>query len=286
VVDVQKSWGTGNPLVQAVAARHEQDVPAAQLAGALAPCFVLSEDGDLTANGFGKRDWLPLLHAFAAHAEMEVVVSGIYVPGVFTNVLIREMMRAVMRLPRWAQVILLLTLGVGLYCWQRGGRAQRQLGTAKEIAAGVWDVIGPPLAELLGRYNHAAITRDEHEIQPDGEASLHEAIARVLALGPDGGMLAREIVNRVDGEGAIKDQIAEMRKALRACTAFNEVIRGRWRLGARTTDAERDLTPEELAEWLQRAHRSTLPPRDRYSISRPVTPREGHGPNLPRPPAP
>jgi isopentenyl diphosphate isomerase/L-lactate dehydrogenase-like FMN-dependent dehydrogenase len=107
-------------------------------------------------------------------------------------------------------------------------------------------VVGPPLAELLARYSQAALTRHEHEIRPAGGTAMPEQIARVLALGPDGGMLAREVVDQLRLEGTVKKRLAEVRMALRGCAAFTEVSRGRWRLGVPATDTKPELPMEEL----------------------------------------
>lgn len=66
--------------------RHATDAPTARLAGALAPCYCFVEDGDLTANGFGNANWLPLAHASANFALMEFYAEIPQVPARWTEV--------------------------------------------------------------------------------------------------------------------------------------------------------------------------------------------------------
>jgi hypothetical protein len=157
--------------VQAVVGRHEPDAPAARLAGALAPCFVLAEDADLNAYGFGNRDWLPMVHAFANHAEMEMVAGAVYMPTMVSGVVSVDAGRVFMRWPRWAQLALLLFVGIGVYLWQRDGRARRHVDKAKEKP----ELPMEELTEWLRRAHAKTLrgkenARDGSGIQPRGGA--------------------------------------------------------------------------------------------------------------------
>jgi hypothetical protein len=84
VVDVPDTWAAEDQRVRAVVARHATDAPTARLAVTLAPCYCFVQDGDLTANGLGNANWLPLAHASANLAQMELFADLPRLPTILT----------------------------------------------------------------------------------------------------------------------------------------------------------------------------------------------------------
>ena len=259
VVDGPGAWADDSPAVQSVLARHPVDAPTARLAATLAPCHVLTEDPDLTDYGLGDRDWLPLAHAFANQAELELVSSAVAVPTVIVAGLGTELSRAAMRLPAvWRYLLAAGLLGVA-YLWQIDGRARRQLEKAGAVALRVGKVVGPPLLELTERHGEAMNIRRDRLVVPDHVRRLPEQIARQLALAPSHGMLAADVAREVDHDGNLKERTAAVRAVLQSSDACVQVTRGRWRLGNPPSIDASTLTPDDVLQWLARAHRATLP---------------------------
>jgi hypothetical protein len=90
-------------------------------------------------------------------------------------------------------------------------------------------------------------------VEPADVTTLSERVARTLALGPDDGMLAREIVTALDMIGSPEYAAQKVRTALRANAAFVEVSRGRWQLGHRLTTTPPPLPHDDQQEWIGRA---------------------------------
>jgi hypothetical protein len=259
VVDVPDTWADGSPAVRSVLARHPVDAPTARLAATLAPCHVLTEDPDLTDYGFGDRDWLPLAHAFANQAELELVGSVVAVPTVIVAGLGTEFTRAAMRLPAlWRYLLVTGLLGIA-YLWQQDGRARRHLEKAGAVASRIGKVAGPTLVELMTRHGEAVNARRDRLVAPDHDRRLPEQIARHLAFAPLDGLLASDIAREVDHDGNLKDRTTAVRAVLQGSDAYVEVTRGRWRLGVPPSSDASTLTPDEVGQWIARAHRATLP---------------------------
>lgn len=127
VVDVPDSWGTDDPGVQALLARHSQDAPSARLAVALAECYVLSRDGDLTDNDFGRHEHLDLLLAAANEAEKNYLDHAVGVPVAITQAVVEAGIQGFRRLHPLVQVAGVIAAGVLVYYCQRDGRALRHL---------------------------------------------------------------------------------------------------------------------------------------------------------------
>lgn len=195
IVDLPTGWGSAHPHVAEVERRHVTDAPTAKLAAALAPCCVLTEDGDLTDHGFGVPNWLLLTHAGANHAEFEMAVTAVGLPSALTSIAVWEISKAVSRAPRVLQMAaLLVTLGAA-YWWRKDGRAERHLQLVKNTGHMVWEIAAPIFVELLAMYSSAVEIQAEAAVEPAEVTTLSERVARTLALGPDQGMLAREIAD-------------------------------------------------------------------------------------------
>lgn len=254
VVAVPETWGDGDERVEQVSSRHPVDLPTARLAVALAPCHGLIQDPDLTDNGFGDPNWLPLTLASANQAEMELVGSTTRLPAVLGIELAKAAGRGYAKLPQWAQATLLLAGLAGLYWWERNGKATRHIGAARELVGKAVQVIAPLAAQVFERHTEAQVTWETNVIQPGTCPTLSERIARLLAAA-DQPMTATEMVNRLDLRGSARERGDAIRAELRRWEAFTEVSRGRWRLGNPASSAMAAIQPADVAEWLRRAHR-------------------------------
>jgi hypothetical protein len=255
VVTVPETWGDGDDRVDRVANRHPVDLPTARLAVALAPCHGLIQDPDLTDNGFGDPNWLPLTLASANQAEMELVGTVTRVPTVLAIELAKAAGRTFAKLPQWAQAILLLAGLAGLYWWENSGKASQHVGRARELTGKAIEVIAPLAATVFERHAEAQVTWEMNVIQRAVHRTLSEQIARLLAEA-DRAMTATELAKRLNLRGALGERGDAIRAELRRWDAFTEVSRGRWRLGSRASTAGAAIQPGDVAEWLHRAHRS------------------------------
>ncbi len=266
VVDVPDTWAADSPAVQAVVDRHPVDAPTARLAVALAPCYVLTEDPDLTDYGLGDRDWLPLAHAFANRAELELVGTTAAIPAALVAALGADLGRAAVRLPVvWQCLFAAGLLGLA-YRWQKDGRVRRHLAKAGVVVSRAVEVAAPPLLELVERHAQGEVIRLDRVVAPEGLRPLPEQVARELALAPVAGLLAVDIARAVDHEGNLKTRTAAVRATVQDSGTYTQVTRGRWRLGIGPLSGSSTLTHEQLAEWITRAHRDTLPPRSRGPV--------------------
>jgi len=225
IVDVPDSWGATHAQVVKVAQRHPTDAPTARLAAALARCCVLTEDGDLIDHGFGSRGWLPLTHAGANHAEVDLAVTTVGLPTALTSVAIWDGGRALARAPRGVQATVLLVVAVAAYWWQKDGRAERHLQKLKLTGQKVWTAVSPIAFELLATYSTAVETQTQCTIEPADTTAMSERVARVLALGPDTGMLAREIATALGMTESPDYAAKKVREVLRSNSAFVEISR-------------------------------------------------------------
>jgi hypothetical protein len=255
VVTVPEIWGGDDDRVTRVADRHPVDLPTARLAVALAPCHGLIQDPDLTDNGFGDPNWLPLTLASSNQAEMELVGTTVQVPTVLAIELAKAAGRGFAKLPEWAQVALLFAGLAGLYWWERSGKAIQHVGQARTVAGKAIEVVAPLAATVFERHTAAQATWETNVIQPGVDPALSEQIARLLAQA-DEPMTATEMAKRVNLPGTFRERGDTIRAELRRWNAFNEVSRGRWRLGKPASTAEADIQPDDVTNWLRRAHPS------------------------------
>lgn len=253
IVDVPASWGATHPQVAEFGQRHVTDAPTARLAAGLARSCVLTEDSDLTDYGFGAYNWLPLTHAGANHAEIEMAATAVGLPVGLTSLMIWESGRALVRAPRGAQIAALVLMAGAAYWWRKDGRAERHLQQLKMTGRNVWRVVSPIALELLAMYSTGVQTQSQFTVEQADVTSLSERVARVLALGPDGGMLAREIAAATGMTESPEYAATKVRAVLRSDEAFVEVSRGRWQLGFRVIPEPPPLPYDELQEWMARA---------------------------------
>jgi hypothetical protein len=254
VVAVPETWGDGDDRVDRVANRHPVDLPTARLAVGLAPCHGLIQDPDLTDNGFGDPNWLPLTLASANQAEMELVGTVTRVPTVLTIELAKAAGRTFAKLPQWAQAVLLLAGLAGLYWWENSGKASKHVSRARELTGKAIEVIAPLAATVLERHTEAQVTWETNVIQPSVHRTLGGQIARFLAKA-DQPMTVTEMAKRVNLPGTFRERGDAIRAELRRWDAFTEVSRGRWRLGNSASTADAAIQPTDVADWLRRAHR-------------------------------
>jgi hypothetical protein len=253
IVDVSNGWGATHPRVAEVEQRHVTDAPTANLAAALAPCCVLTEDGDLTDHRFGNSNWLPLTHAGANHAEFEMAVTAVGLPSALTSIAVWEIGKAVSRAPRVVQTAALMVTLAAAYWWKRDGRAERHMQLVRNAGRTFWEVAAPIFFELLTMYSSAVGIQAEAAVEPAEVTTLSERVARALALGSDQGMLAREIADSLGMVESPEYAARKVRKVLRSRLAFVEISRGRWQLGRRFTTAPPPLPFDEQQEWMKRA---------------------------------
>ncbi|EWM19156.1 hypothetical protein [Kutzneria sp. 744] len=254
VVPVPETWGEGDDRVTQVANRHPVDLPTARLAVALAPCHGLIQDPDLTDNGFGDPNWLPLTLASANQAEMELVGTTVRLPTVLAIELAKATGRTFAKLPQWAQAILLLAGLAGLYWWEQSGKAHQHVSRVRELTGKAFDTIIPLAATVFERHTKAQVTWVINVIQPAERQALSEQIARLLAEA-DEPMTATEMATRMHLSGTPRERGDAIRAELRRRDAFIEVSRGRWRLGNPASTADAAIQPADVRDWLQRAHR-------------------------------
>ncbi|MHB1614951.1 MAG: PIN domain-containing protein [Actinomycetes bacterium] len=254
VVMVPETWGDGDSRVAQVANRHPVDLPTARLAVALAPCHGLIQDPDLTDNGFGDPNWLPLTLASANQAEMELAGTVTRVPTVLAIEFAKAAGRTFAKLPQWMQAVLLLAGLAGLYWWENSGKASQHVGRARELTGKAIEVIAPLAATVFERHTEAQATWETNVIQPSVDRTLSEQIARFLSRA-DQPMTATEMAKRLNLHGTLRERGNVIRTELRRWDAFTEVSRGRWQLGNRVSTADAAIQPADVADWLHRAHR-------------------------------
>jgi hypothetical protein len=256
--------------VDKVANRHPVDLPTARLAVALAPCHGLIQDPDLTDNGFGDPNWLPLTLASANQAEMELVGTGVRIPAVVVIEMAKAAGRGFAKLPEWGQALLLLAGLAGLSWWEHSGKANLHVSRARELTGKAIAVIAPLVTTILERHVHAEATWESNVVLPAERRTLGERIARLLATA-DGPMTATEMVQWLTLPGTPRERGDVIRTELRRWHAFTEVSRGRWRLGKQASALDADIQLVDVSDWLRRAHRrhgqSTL---DRHGSTPPV----------------
>lgn len=163
VVDVPSSWGSGDARVQAVAARHDTDLPTAQLAVALADSYMLARDGDLTEH-FGKHEHLELLHAAANRGEMVHLRQAGSLPVVLAKAVAYEAYKLVRRMPTVAQLGVVMAASTLGLLWQQSGRAAKDLERIGSVAGRVVQKVGPPLAQLQERLLAGEAVWAEHVV--------------------------------------------------------------------------------------------------------------------------
>jgi hypothetical protein len=111
-----------------------------------------------------------------------------------------------------------------------------------------------PIAfELLAGYIAAIQTRTEFTVEPADVTGLSGRVARVIALGPDDGMLAREMADALGMTESPEYAAEKVWSVLRAHAAFVEISRGRWQLGHRATTEPPPLPYDQQQERMGRA---------------------------------
>lgn len=254
VVDVPRRWARQDARVAAVDARHSTDTPSAQLAAVIGPCWMLTEDPDLIANGFGVYDRLPLLLAAANEGELGLVERAAAIPTAIGIMLLATTGRQVARLPVWAQVGLVAGCSFLAYHWTHDGRLPGRLRQVFTAVTDLGKIAAPPLMTILTRHAEGQSIWNRHCVQPAATRTFEERVAAVLAHAPDRGLLARDIAHHLDLP--VSSSVPQIRETLGACTAFVEVSRGRWVLGHSVTEMAPAISPQMIADWLRRAHRS------------------------------
>lgn len=252
VVDVPDTWGAHNAAVMAVAARHHTDAPTARLATALAPCHALVEDGDLTGNGFGDRNWLPVAHASANRVIIDGYAGALWLPAVLTSELTKSAYRSASRLPGWAQLLLGAVAAAGFCYWQHSGHAQRHLVKVRSLLQEVARIYGPILTTVAEREQHAQATWQDNVVAATGHHSTSEQVARLLAVA-DEPMTATELARTLGTPGPMKERTTLIRTELQQSDAFTQFSRGRWQLGEPASNMKALISPSEVSAWLQRA---------------------------------
>jgi hypothetical protein len=242
--------------VQAVVKRHSNDVALARLAVALADCWVLAEDADLTENGFGHYDRLPMLLAAANEGELNYVQSAAAIPLVLGEVLISGVVHGFSRLPWYAQTGIVVASGFLVYQWHHSGRLGAGLKQVFTTITDLAELAAPPLELIFTRLADGQEIWHERRLTRASEPDFSERVARILAFAPEEGLLAGEVARELEGPGSLKDRTRLVRQILNKHDAFVEVRRGRWRLGRAVSDQPATLPPNLVLDWLQRAHRA------------------------------
>jgi predicted nucleic acid-binding protein len=255
IVDVPADWAGADARVRAVDMRHSTDTPTAQLAATIGPCWTLTEDPDLIDNEFGRHDRLPMLLAAANESELRYVETAVAVPTVIGAVTLSAAGRGFTRLPFWAQIGLVTGSGFLVYYWHHDGRLANRLRQVFDVVTDLGRLAAPPLMTILTRRQAGEVIWENHVVAPNPGRTLAEQVASVVARGPDGGLLARDVATNLDVTMAQSRLVPMVRDVLHASTAFVEVSRGRWVLGEPATDAPSAVSPEMIANWLHRSHR-------------------------------
>ena len=260
IVDVPADWGDSDPRVEAVAARHPADLPAARLAVALGTCFLLSEDPDLCdPPGLGFAAWLEVAHAAANETEVATIYFGASIPVNITGEAVRAASRriaAAAPAAKWAMLgagLILVTAGVWLVCSGKTGKLAER---ARPVVRHIGEVYGPPLAETFARYERGRVVFAAAAVRPAAAVTLAERIARVLAF-RGSPVLAEDIARELGAPGNLRDRTRLVRVELRRCIAFVEVSRGRWMLGEPGGAPAAPLPFTEVVDYLDRVHKNT-----------------------------
>jgi len=251
VVNVPEWWGQEHIEAQKVGARDPDDQPTARLAAALAPCYVIAEDHDLTDYGFGGRDWLQVTHASANQAYIEWGASAVYLPSRVGIELARGAGQLLGRLPAETKLLLLWVI-FGAAVWlQRDTQAVRHLDRLLGKAAELARRVGPPLAQVATDRRQAMESWDRHAVVASQARPLDEEVARLLAVAPDP-LLAVELAHQVGAEGTLHERTTAVRGLLIATPAFVQVRPSRWELGVPATVGRPILTVQEVIDWVRR----------------------------------
>lgn len=255
VVDVPDDWARNDSRVAAVDCRHSTDTPFAQLAVTVGPSWVLTEDPDLIANELGRYDRLPMLHAAANDAEVDLLKRAIAVPPVIGAEALKAAGRGFVRLPGWAQLALATATALVLVQTHRDGRLASGLRHLRGAAATVGRFVIPPVATIMTRRQAGLAVWAEHQIAANPDRSLPEQVAAVLARAPASGLLASQVAQHVELDMPLTRLVPMVRDVVRSAAAFTEVSRGRWVLGRPVTARTPEISPPMVAEWLHRSHR-------------------------------
>jgi len=158
-------------------------------------------------------------------------------------------------LPFWAQFGLAAGSGFLVYYWHHDGRVAHRLRQVFDVVTDLGRLAAPPLMTIMTRRQAGEAIWDNQVVAPSPGRTLAEQVASVVARGPDGGLLARDVATHLDVAMARSRLVPMVRDVLHASTAFVEVSRGRWVLGEPATDAPSAISPEMIGDWLHRSHR-------------------------------
>lgn len=225
VVDVPTDLA--DPRIAQVRAADADDVPTAALAVLIAPCLVLSEDGDLARPGLTSarpRRWVDLLlHGLAAARGDQALLAAGTAAAVGLAVL-RQAVGTIVD-AGWGRTAALTLAGLGLGLAWGGRLSGERLARVAGQFVPILDEFHPRLtAYLAGR---AALV--DAAIAPWNEVDLQQAIAQHLATAPLP-RSATEIAASLRRQGR-RVAVPAVDALLRANPAFVEVGRRRWQLG-------------------------------------------------------
>ena len=275
VDEVPDAWGAGDPRVEALAVRDPTDLPTARLALALAPCYLLAEDPDITTPGLGVPKWLPIAHAASNEADLTMATFAAGVPGVLAVEGAKAAMRAAARAPRDAQALIFLTLLSGSWWLTRARRGRRIVKRATSGTGSVLSAIGPPLLQIAKRQADGREHLMSKVVVPSATRSLSEVVASVLAKHATHNQprLSVDVARQIAGYGNLRERTIAVGLVLRAQPGvFTEVARGRFALGHRLPLPRVELDAVEVRDYLERSHRApfdlTVSPVPPASITR------------------
>jgi hypothetical protein len=168
--------------VAAVAQRDAEDVPLAHLAMLVAPCVVLTGDGDLTDSGIGQPDWLNTVLMLKRLAELDAAVwgggrfagFGLYLPAVAIGGIGRQLLQS--------EFALGAAIGIA------AGAAMYMRPQVRAAAAGAWGRVGPVLECAMEATARGFELRAEADaalrlrlVTVDAPPTAEQATARLLA---------------------------------------------------------------------------------------------------------
>ena len=206
-----RAGATGDPRVEAVAARHPADSPTARLAVALGTCFLLSEDPDLCdPPGLGFAAWLQVAHAAANETEVETIFVGARIPVNVTAAAVQAASRRIAAAPpaaKWAMLGAGLVLAAAAVWLVRSGKTEALAERARPAVRRIGEIYGPPLAETFTRSARGRVVFAQAAVRPAAAVTLAERIARVLAF-RGSPVLAEDIARELGAPGNLRDRTA------------------------------------------------------------------------------
>jgi len=259
--------------VEQLWARDPSDAPTAVLAGLLSPVVVLAVDPDLIDLDYAGSEWRPTARAGRNLAEAGGVAYGSLTAMTLAGKAFVAGATGVSRLVRhpYGQLAVVLS-GLILFStrkrWAPASRARS--AAAKECLRGRTKPL-VALAQSLQEHVHSAYEAWDASQRGTFGGTLTHAAARQIAVAPASMSLA-ELADDLEPEfgGSQQDLVGELRRRLRACSAFVEVNRGQWQLGRAGADfggSDRWRTHGASPDSIERYARPTsLAIRLAYSI--------------------